>query len=152
MPTIHEGEAGELIRKRGNEYGTVSGRARNCGWFDAVAARFTARINGFTGVAITKLDIFDVMPTLKICTGYIVDGKPVDEFPSSISILEKCQPVYEELPGWQSPTTPIRKFEELPEQARNYIDRLEELISCPVQLISVGSAREETIMKTPIWG
>ena len=152
MPTNLEDETGELIRKRGNEYGTVSGRARNCGWFDAVAARFTARVNGFTGVAITRLDILDVLPSLKICTGYKANGKTIDDFPSSITVLEKCRPVYEEMPGWQSPTTHLRKFEDLPLQARQYVDRLEELISCPVKIISVGSAREETILKTSIWG
>jgi len=150
MPTDLQDETGKLIRERGQEYGTVSGRARNCGWFDAVIARFSSRVNGFTGVAITNLDVLDTLPSLKICTGYKLDGETIDNFPGNIATLERCQPIYEELPGWQSPTTPIRKFEDLPQQARQYVNRLEELIGCPVNLISVGSAREETIFKDPI--
>lgn len=151
MPTNLENKTGKLLRDLGNEYGTVSGRARNCGWFDAVAARFSTRINGFTEAGITKLDILDSFPSLKICTGYKVNGETTDNFPGSIAVLEKCQPVYEELPGWQTPTSDIRRFEDLPVEARRYIDRLEELIACPVDFISVGSAREQTIMKKPVW-
>ncbi len=151
MPTNLENKTGKLLRDLGNEYGTVSGRARNCGWFDAVAARFSTRINGFTEAAITKLDILDSFPVLMICTGYKVNGEITDNFPGSIAVLEKCQPIYEELSGWQTPTGDIRRFEDLPPEARRYIDRLEELISCPVDFISVGSAREQTIMKKPVW-
>ncbi|MEE8419553.1 MAG: adenylosuccinate synthase [Dehalococcoidales bacterium] len=151
MPTNLEDTTGEKLRDLGNEYGTVSGRTRSCGWFDAVAARFSTRINGFTEAAITKLDILDSFPSLKICTGYTVNGETIDNFPGSISVLEKCRPVYEELPGWQTPTSDIRRFEDLPPKARRYIDRLEELIGCPVDFISVGSAREQTIMKKPVW-
>ncbi len=150
MPTDLQDETGKLLRDCGQEYGTVSGRARNCGWFDAVIARYSTRINNFTGVAITKLDVLDSLPSLKICLNYKMDGETIDNFPASISALERCQPVYEELPGWQSPTSQCRKFEDLPPQARRYIDRLEELIGCPVNYISVGSAREEIIQKTPI--
>ena len=150
MPTELKDKTGDLIRERGHEYGTVSGRPRSCGWFDAVTARFSARVNGFTGAAITKLDIFDTFPLLKICVGYKLDGETVDNFPSSIVALDKCQPVYEELPGWQSPISHIREYEQLPVEARQYIARLEELISCPVNLISVGSAREQTIQKMAI--
>lgn len=151
MPTNLENSTGEKLRSLGNEYGTVSGRTRSCGWFDAVAARFSTRINGFTEAAITKLDILDSFPTIKICTSYKVDGEITDNFPGSISVLEKCQPVYEEMPGWQTPTSAIRKFEDLPSEARAYIDRLEEIVSCPVDFISVGSARDQIIMKKPVW-
>jgi len=150
MPTDLKDETGDLIRERGHEYGTVSGRARNCGWFDAVSARLSTRVNGFTGLAITNLDVLDTLPELKICVNYKLDGETIDYFPGTIAVLSRCQPVYEELPGWQVPTTHARKFEDLPPQARQYINRLEELLSCPVNLISVGSAREETIIKTPI--
>ena len=150
MPTELEDETGDLIRERGHEYGTVTGRPRRCGWFDAVAARFSQRINGFTGAAITRLDILDTLPTLKICVGYELDGKTIDYFPSSVAALEKCQPIYEELPGWQAPTTHIREYEQLPVEARQYVTRLEELISCPVNLICVGPERGQTILKTPI--
>jgi len=150
FPTELKDETGSLIRERGYEYGTVTGRPRSCGWFDAVAARFSTRINGFTGVAITRLDILDTLPSLKICVGYKLDGKTIDYFPSSIGALERCQPVYEELPGWQVPITDIREYEQLPPQARQYITRLEELTSCPANIICVGPGREQTIQKTPI--
>ncbi len=150
MPTELKDETGDLIRERAHEYGTTTGRPRRCGWFDAVAARLSTRINGFTGVAITRLDILDFLPRLKICVGYKLDGDIIDYFPANVVTLEKCQPVYEELPGWQAPTTHIREYEQLPREARQYIGKLEELISCPVNLISVGSSREQTINKTPI--
>jgi adenylosuccinate synthase len=150
MPTELKDETGDLIRERGHEYGTVSGRPRRCGWFDAVAARFSTRVNGFTGVAITRLDILDVLPRLKICVGYKLDGKTIDYFPASVAALARCQPVYEELPGWQVPTSDIRQFNKLPTKARQYIKRLEELIFCPVNLVCVGPEREKAIQKTPI--
>ncbi|MFC2012500.1 adenylosuccinate synthase [Chloroflexota bacterium] len=150
MPTDLGDETGELIRKLGNEYGTVSGRPRSCGWFDAVAARFSARVNGFTGAIITNLDIFDVFPSLKICTAYELDGKTIDYFPGNIEALARCKPVYEELPGWQTATSEILQFEKLPAETRQYINRLEELIGCPVNLISTGPERRQTIEKTPI--
>ena len=150
MPTELKDEIGDLIRERGHEYGTVSGRPRRCGWFDAVAARHSTRINGFTGAAITRLDILDTFPHLKICVGYKLDGQTIDYFPSSIAALEKCQPIYEELPGWQTPTNHIREYEQLPVKARRYVARLEELISCPVNLICVGPERGQTILKTAI--
>jgi len=150
MPTELDDETGDLIRERGHEYGTVTGRPRRCGWFDAVAARFSTRVNGFTGAAITRLDILDTLPRLKICVGYKLDGETIDDFPSRVDILDKCQPVYEELPGWQVATSHIRKHEQLPLQARQYISRLEELISCPVNLICVGPERGQTIEVKPI--
>ncbi|MBA7639040.1 Adenylosuccinate synthetase [subsurface metagenome] len=150
MPTELKDETGDLIRERGHEYGTTTGRPRRCGWFDAVAARFSTRINGFTGAVITRLDILDTLPLLKICVGYKLDGQTIDYFPSSVADLEKCQPIYEELPGWQTPTTDIREYEQLPVEARQYLTRLEELISCPIDIISVGAGRAQTIHKTPI--
>ena len=150
MPTDLEDETGKLLRECGQEYGTVSGRARNCGWFDAVIARYSTRVNGFTGVAITKLDVLDTLPSLKICVGYMLDGKIIDNFPSNIAALERCQPIYEKLAGWQVPIADIREYEQLPLQARQYITRLEELIGCPVNLISVGPGREQTIEVKPV--
>ncbi|MBM4433457.1 MAG: adenylosuccinate synthase, partial [Chloroflexi bacterium] len=138
-------KTGDLIRERAHEYGTTTGRPRRCGWFDAVASRFSTRINGFTGAAITRLDVLDALPALKICIGYKLDGKTIDYFPANASTLERCQPVYEEMPGWQTPTNDIRKYKQLPSEARKYIARLEELTSCPVSLISVGASREQTI-------
>jgi adenylosuccinate synthase len=150
MPTELKDATGDLIRERGHEYGTVSGRPRSCGWFDAVAGRFSTRVNGFTGAAITRLDILDTLPRLKICIGYKLDSKTIDYFPSNIATLERCQPVYEELPGWQAPTSHIREYKQLPPQARQYIARLEELISCPVNIICVGPERGQTIEVKPV--
>jgi adenylosuccinate synthase len=151
MPTELKDKTGDLIRERAHEYGTTTGRPRRCGWFDAVAARFSSRINGLTGAVVTRLDILDILPGLKICVGYELDGKAIDYFPASVTELARCKPVYEELPGWQAPTTGIRRYEELPVEARGYIARLEELIGCPVNLICVGPEREEVIEKTPIF-
>jgi adenylosuccinate synthase len=150
FPTEMDEETGNMIRERAHEYGTVSGRPRGCGWFDAVAARFTRRVNGCTGLAITRFDILDILPVLKICTGYELDGKIIDNFPASVAVLERCRPVYEELPGWQVPTSDIRQFEQLPHEAQQYINRVEELLSCPADIISVGSAREQTIIRRDI--
>ena len=150
MPTELKDETGELIRELAHEYGATTGRPRRCGWFDAVVARFSNRINGFTGAAITRLDILGALPRLKICVGYKLDGETIDYFPANVAALARCQPVYEELPGWQSPISDIRDYEELPAQAQQYLTRLEELTSCPINIISVGPAREQTIHKAPI--
>lgn len=150
MPTELKNEICDLIRERAHEYGTTTGRPRRCGWFDAVAAKFSTRINGFTQAAITRLDVLDTLPSLKICVGYQLDGKSIDYFPASATSLARCQPVYEELPGWQAPITDIQHFEQLPPRARQYVIRLEELISCPISIISVGMRREQTIRKMPI--
>jgi adenylosuccinate synthase len=151
MPTELHGKTGNLIREQAHEYGTTTGRPRRCGWFDAPAARLSQRINGFTGLALTRLDVLDILPNLKICTAYKLDGKTIDNFPSSVAELERCQPVYEEMDGWQTSTTHIKKFDRLPSKAQQYITRLEELIDCPVNLISVGSSREQTIEVRPVW-
>jgi adenylosuccinate synthase len=151
MPTELKDDTAVLIRERAHEYGTTTGRPRRCGWFDAVAARFSTRINGFTGTAITRLDVLDILPRLKICVGYKLDGQTIDYFPASITALERCQPIYEELPGWQTPTTHISQYEELPAEARQYVARLEALSACPVNLVCVGPKREQSIVKTPIW-
>jgi len=150
MPTELKDETGDLIRERGHEYGTVSGRPRRCGWFDAVAARHSRRVNGFTGMAITRLDILDALPKLKICVGYKLNGETINHFPGSAVALEKCKPIYEELEGWQTSTSDIREYAELPVQARQYIERLEELISCPTNIVCIGAKREQAILKTPI--
>ena len=151
MPTELKDATGDMIRERGHEYGTVSDRPRRCGWFDAVAAHLSVRVNGFNSIAITRLDILDGMPALKICTGYKLDGKTIDYFPSSIAALEKCEPVLEEIAGWDRPTSDIRKFKDLPPNAQRYVKRLEELTGCPVSLISVGKHREATIVRKSIF-
>ncbi len=150
MPTEIKGETGNLIRERAHEYGTTTGRPRRCGWFDGVAARYSSRVNGLTNIALTRLDVLDTLPQIKICTGYKLNGRTIDHFPASITTLERCKPVYEELPGWQSFTSDIRDYGKLPAQAKQYINRLEGLISCPVSIISVGARREQTIHKATI--
>jgi adenylosuccinate synthase len=150
MPTELKDKTGDAIRECGQEYGTTTGRPRRCGWFDAVAARLSTRINGFTSAAITRLDVLDAQPKLRICTGYKLGGKTIDNFPSSVTALERCQPVYEDLPGWETQIADVRQFEDLPAQAQRYVNRLEELIGCPASLISVGFRREQTIQRMKV--
>jgi len=151
MPTEILDETGDLIRERAHEYGTTTGRPRRCGWFDAVAARFSNRINGFTAATITRLDVLDILPKLKIGIGYELDGEQINFLPSNIATFARCRPIYEELEGWQTPTSDIRRYDALPAEARQYISRLEELISCPVKLISVGARREQIIEVEPVF-
>ncbi|MFC1875414.1 adenylosuccinate synthase [Chloroflexota bacterium] len=150
MPTELEDETGNLIRERAYEYGTTTGRPRRCGWFDAVAAGLSNQVNGFTGAAITRLDVLDTLPELKICVAYKLDGKMIDYFPSSAAALERCQPVYERLEGWKTDISNIREFDALPPKAKKYITRLEELIPCPIDLVCVGPAREQKIEVRPV--
>ncbi len=145
MPTELKDEVGELIREKAHEYGATTGRPRRCGWFDAVASRFSVQVNGFTEIALTHLDIFDAFPSVRICTSYRFADKVLDSFPGDVEMLEKCQPVYEELAGWQGPISEIRNFDELPAEARHYVARLEEITCCPVGLVSVGPKREQVI-------
>jgi len=150
MPTELKDDNGRLIREKGCEYGATTGRPRRCGWFDSVAARYSAELNGFTCIALTRLDVLDTHASIKICTGYTVNGETTAEFPSSSMVLEKCQPVYEELPGWQTPTSDVRRYEDLPETAKAYIARLEDLVGCRIDIVSVGPGREQTIMVRPV--
>jgi len=151
FPTELLDECGSLIRERAHEYGTTTGRPRRCGWFDGVAARFSSEINGLTSAAITRFDILDNFPTIKVCTAYKVGRTTYHRPPANPALLEKCQPVYEELLGWECPTSDIRSLKKLPPQAQAYVKKLEELIGCPVSLVSVGPAREQTIMVRPIF-
>jgi len=145
MPTELKDKIGEFIRERAHEYGATTGRPRRCGWLDAVAGRYSTQVNGFTGIALTRLDVLDTLDSIKICTGYKLNGNIIKDFPSDIGILDKCQPVYEELPGWQTPISDIRHYKQLPAPARQYIARLEELLLCPVSIISVGANRDQSI-------
>jgi adenylosuccinate synthase len=145
-PTELNDAVGQDIRERAHEYGTTTGRPRRCGWFDAVLGRFSVGINGLDGLAITRLDILDTLPTLKICTAYRLDGKTIDYPPAVLSEYERCEPIFEEMPGWQASTTNAKTYEELPAGAQNYIRRISELLGCKAVLISVGPAREQTII------
>ncbi|MQF82975.1 adenylosuccinate synthase [SAR202 cluster bacterium AD-802-E10_MRT_200m] len=145
MPSELDDEVGDAIRQRAWEYGTTTGRARRCGWFDAVAARYSAVVNEFSGAILTRLDVLDGFPTIKICVAYQLDGEIIDEFPSSSATLSRCKPIYEELPGWNNPTAGLKTYSDLPKEAQQYINRISEVIQCPVNVISTGPHRHETI-------
>ena len=139
-------ETGDAIQKKGVEFGATTGRKRRCGWLDTVLIRNSARLNGLTGLVITKLDILGGLKSLKICTGYEYKGETIFDFPASIKILEACNPIYETLPGWSEDISDIRKIEDLPRNAKNYLSRIEEITETPINIISVGPGRDETIM------
>ena len=139
-------EVGEHLRERGNEFGTTTGRPRRCGWFDAVAARYAATVNGVNVLALTKLDVLDEVEEIRICTGYRHDGEVLHDFPARLSMLEEAEPVYRTVPGWKRPTAGILDVRDLPAAARDYIALLEEEVGAPVGLISTGPRREETIL------
>jgi len=146
FPTEQDNETGRHIRDRGNEYGTVTRRPRRCGWFDAVAVRYSARLSGVDVLAVMLLDVLSQLPELKLCVAYEIDGRRVVGFPSHVEDLRRVQPVYETLPGWQQEITHVRRLQDLPQNARRYLDRLEELIGRPVEIVSVGPDREQTIL------
>ena len=150
MPTEITDSVGDQIREHAKEYGATTGRPRRCGWFDAVIGRYSTMVNGYTSMILTRLDVLDVLPRVKICTGYKLNGTIVTHPPSSSADLYKCEPVYEELDGWLTSTREASRFEELPAQARFYVKRLEELIGCPVDLIGIGPRREESIFLQPL--
>ncbi len=150
MPTELFDAIGHEIRDRGHEYGTNTGRERRCGWFDAVAGRFVAQLNGLDAAIITKLDVLDTLPTLKICTAYQLNGKIIHTFPANLNDLAACEPIYEEVEGWQCNTTEICTYDELPTAAKNYLRRLEELLETPISMISVSPQRGRTIQVTNI--
>jgi adenylosuccinate synthase len=148
MPTELLDESGDILRTQGPrpEVGTTTGRARRTGWFDAVVSRYTADVNSVTSIALTRLDVLDPFPSILVCTGYMVDGKEMHTPPASIASFNKAQPIYEELPGWQSDSSTARKFEDLPVNAQNYIRRVGQLIGKPIEIISVGPEREQVII------
>src|SRR5213596_1815644 len=139
LPTELSGEMGNRLRESGNEYGAVTGRPRRCGWYDGVAVRYAARINGLDGLALTKLDVLDRLERIDICTSYRCQGRTITDFPSDVGQLAQCEPVYESMPGWSAPTAGVRKFEQLPDAARKYIARLEEVSGVRAAIVSTGS-------------
>jgi adenylosuccinate synthase len=147
LPTELHGEIGNRLRESGQEYGASTGRPRRCGWYDAVAVRYAVRINGIDSLALTKLDVLDGLDTIEICTGYRVGDRVVTEFPSDPHAVNDASPVYESWPGWSAPTKGVRTYSQLPEGARRYVARLEEVSGVPVGIISTGSDRLDTIIR-----
>ncbi len=145
LPTEMLDDAGERLRELGGEYGATTGRPRRCGWFDAVVVRYAARVNGLTGLALTKLDVLDAFDEVRICTGYRLPDGHLTAFPDDLSLLEQAEPVYETLPGWNRPSAGARDHRDLPREARRYLDRVEELTGVPIWFVSVGTEREQII-------
>ena len=146
FPTEQDNEVGRRIGDRGHEFGTVTGRRRRCGWFDAVLVRQTVRISGIQGLALTKLDILDGFDEIKVCTGYRLDGREIDYLPAGESAQARVEPIYETIEGWREPTARARSWAQLPAQAIKYVRRIEELIGCSVALLSTSPEREDTIL------
>jgi adenylosuccinate synthase len=147
FPTELSGEMGNRLRESGSEYGAVTGRPRRCGWFDAVAVRYAARINGLDGLALTKLDVLDGLERIEICTSYRAGSRTITEFPADVGQLATCEPVYESMPGWTTPTAGVRDFDRLPDAAKRYIARLEEVSGVRASIVSTGSERDDTIVR-----
>jgi adenylosuccinate synthase len=145
FPTEQDNATGQLLRDRGNEYGTVTRRPRRCGWFDAVAARYTARLSGVDVLAVMLLDVLSASEEIKVCTGYEIRGKRVDVFPSHVDDLREAKPIYESLAGWQTDISGLRRWDDLPQNAVAYVRRLGEILGRPVHVVSVGPDREQTI-------
>jgi adenylosuccinate synthase len=150
LPTELTGEMGNRLRESGNEYGAVTGRPRRCGWYDAVAVRYGVRINGLDALALTKLDVLDGLERIDICTAYRCGGRTLTDFPGDIGQLSACEPVYESMPGWTTPTAGVRTFDQLPEAARQYIARLEEVTGVRAAIVSTGSERDDTILRDDV--
>jgi len=148
FPTEQDNETGQHIRQRGNEYGTVTRRPRRCGWFDAVAVRYTARLSGVDALAVMLLDVLSQLPELRICVAYELHGRRTTTFPAHVDDLRQVVPIYETLPGWQQEISHVRRRQDLPGNARAYLERLASLVDRPVQIVSVGADREQTIFST----
>jgi adenylosuccinate synthase len=145
LPTEGAPDVAERIRKLGGEFGATTGRPRRCGWFDAVVVRYAVRINGLTGLAVTKLDVLDTFAEIPVCVGYELDGEMVDSMPADIERIERVKPTYETLPGWQKSLADVRRVADLPPAARAYVDRLQDLAGAPVRYVSVGTRRDQII-------
>ena len=146
FPTEETGEVGERLRAEGGEYGTTTGRPRRCGWYDAVVLRYATRVNGLTEPFLTKLDVLSGLPSVKLCTAYRFEGRDYEDFPPHQSIFHRAAPVYEELEGWSDDITAATAFGELPPAARSYVERLAELAGVPIGVVSVGAAREQSLI------
>ena len=145
LPTEFDEVMGEHVRKLGNEFGATTGRPRRCGWFDAVVVRYAVRVNGLTSLAVTKLDVLDTIEKIGLCTGYEVGGEVVEEFPGDLAALDNIKPRYEWFDGWMCSTAGARKLSDLPDKARKYLARVEELVDCPIEYVSVGTRRDQIL-------
>jgi len=145
LPTELEDEGAEQLRRLGNEFGATTGRPRRCGWFDAIVVRYAARVNGLTGLAVTKLDVLDTFVRIALCTAYEIDGVECTEFPGDAVALERARPRYEWMEGWQQPTSGVRTIGDLPTAARRYLERIEALVETPIAYVSVGTRRDQII-------
>ena len=150
FPTEQDNAIGQHIRDKGNEYGTVTRRPRRCGWFDVVAARYTARLSGVDSLAVMLLDVLSELPELQICTAYELDGQRITNFPDHVEDLRRVVPVYESMPGWQEEISHVRRIADLPQRARDYLDRLSVLVGRPVEVVSVGPDRQQTIFANDV--
>ena len=147
FPTELDDDIGRQMATRGNEFGATTGRPRRCGWFDAAALKRSIQINGISGLCVTKLDVLDGMEALQIGVGYRVNGEVLDILPVGAEELAECEPIYEEIPGWTQTTLGVRRYDDLPKQARAYLTRLAEVCGVPVDMISTGAEREDTIVR-----
>jgi adenylosuccinate synthase len=145
LPTEADPSVAERIRELGDEYGATTGRPRRCGWFDAVVVRYAVRVNGLTGLAVTKLDVLDSFGEIPVAVGYRLDGEVIDSMPADVERLDRVEPIYETLPGWQQSITAVRRLADLPSPARAYLDRLQDLAHAPIRYVSVGTRREQII-------
>jgi adenylosuccinate synthase len=145
FPTEQDNEVGQTIRDLGNEYGTTTGRPRRCGWFDAVAVRYAARLGGVDALSLMMMDVLSQLPEIKICVAYELDGQRIEHFPSHSDDLRQVKPIYETLEGWQQDVTGLTKWNEFPDGAQRYVRRVSELVGCPVEIVSVGPARSQTV-------
>jgi adenylosuccinate synthase len=146
FPTELLDDIGDKIQEKGAEFGATTGRRRRCGWLDTVLLRNSARLNGLSSVAITKLDVLGEIESLKICSGYEYKGEKMDDFPASLNVLAECQPIYETLPGWPEDISGIKNFDDLPQNVKNYLKRVEELIETPISIVSVSPERDATMV------
>lgn len=145
FPSELDNEIGEFLRQEGKEFGTTTGRARRCGWFDAMVVRHAVWVNSITDLVVTKLDVLDKVEKIKICTAYEFEGKPLKHLPTDIELLKRCKPIYEEMPGWNTTTTGIKTFEGLPQKAKDYLKKIEAEVEVKIKIVSTGAKRLETI-------